>query len=362
MEAPLYQNKSFIHDGVGKASLLQVFDGDTASFLIKDNYSVVIRFLGIDCPECTKKVEPFGKEALIYTKTCLENANLIVLEADGDHVEHDYTKNRFLAYIWYGEENNLKLLNLELVKKGYAKLLIMNNVTKYNLELTIANEEAKKSHLGVYGDLPNDFYSIAKEISISDLVNNEIDNDGKTIRIEGIVVRKLSNSFFISDNVKGIYVYNTHYDISRFNIGDRIKFVAQFSIDNIYGSQLTNIRGVEILEKDCDIFIPDIYDFDNINDYVGKVVCLKSFYSLGYECITKQSSGYYIDGILGKTNIKIKASESIKNALKKTYFKKGKLFDLVVGIITYRKSFSEEKKPMLVFCNDMEKDIEELEE
>ena len=82
MEPYRYQNKQFFSDGIEEVKLLQVYDGDTASFLLGSKRSILCRFLGINTPECTKKVEPFGKEALNFVKErVVETADRMIAEA-----------------------------------------------------------------------------------------------------------------------------------------------------------------------------------------------------------------------------------------------------------------------------------------
>ena len=361
MEPYRYQNKQFFSDGIEEVKLLQVYDGDTASFLLGSKRSILCRFLGINTPECTKKVEPFGKEALNFVKERLENAKIIVIEADGAKPELDNTYNRYLAYIWYGDKPPLKFLNLELINASLAKLLIMNNVNKYTDILEAAYKEVKGLGLKIHGSIDDGFNSIFEDVTIKKLLENKEYYDAKTIRIKGTVTRTLSKSFFIEEDQKGIYVYNTHYDISSLKPGDYVSFICQFSIDNIYDCQLTNIRGLNIISSNNQVFIPDLNDISEAKNYLGMAVRLNSFYYIGVENIKKSSKAYYVDGIDGRFNVKIKISESLKTNLKKSAFKKGMICNIVVGIITYRKSFEEEKAPYFVFCNNPEDDMEIIE-
>jgi hypothetical protein len=63
--------------------------------------------LGIDTPESTGQIEPWGKPASIYTKSKLQNAKEIVLESDevGTPV-FDSTGERYLAWVWYRNEGS----------------------------------------------------------------------------------------------------------------------------------------------------------------------------------------------------------------------------------------------------------------
>ena len=72
--------QDFDQTGVGLVTIDQYIDGDTVHFW---NYSkntiLKVRFLGIDTPESTGKIEPWGKPASIYTKTKLATAEAIAL-------------------------------------------------------------------------------------------------------------------------------------------------------------------------------------------------------------------------------------------------------------------------------------------
>ena len=73
-------------DHLGYVSLKSCTDGDTANFE-QDDYldeygntvSIKTRFLGVNTPESTAKVEPWGKKASLFTKHKLEEA-----QADAD--------------------------------------------------------------------------------------------------------------------------------------------------------------------------------------------------------------------------------------------------------------------------------------
>ena len=82
-------------------------DGDTTHFFIdKDEISegfIKARYLGINTPESTGVVEPWGKKASNYTKTQLKKAesikNGIIVESDTDGWDLDSTGGRYLLWI-----------------------------------------------------------------------------------------------------------------------------------------------------------------------------------------------------------------------------------------------------------------------
>lgn len=120
-----YEGKSFLVDGIGKATVSRYTDGDTTAFLLeKENIVISIRYHSIDTPESTGGVEKWGKAASNFTKHQLESATEIVLESHtGGKAEHDAYGTRYLGYVWYKPEgsSSFKCLNLEIVENGYSR-------------------------------------------------------------------------------------------------------------------------------------------------------------------------------------------------------------------------------------------------
>lgn len=141
-------------------------DGDTAKFLYK-NEIITTRFLAVDTPETkhpTKPVEAWGKEASDYTCNKIKNANKIVLEYDDNSDEVD-KYNRHLAWVWVDN----KLLQKELISKGYAKVAYLYGNYKYTKELQEIEKTAIDKKLGIWSD-DNKVVSSSKE------EKKEIDN------------------------------------------------------------------------------------------------------------------------------------------------------------------------------------------
>lgn len=141
-------------------------DGDTAKFLYK-NKIITTRFLAVDTPETkhpTKPVEAWGKEASDYTCNKIKNANKIVLEYDDNSDEVD-KYNRHLAWVWVDN----KLLQKELISKGYAKVAYLYGNYKYTKELQEIEKTAIDKKLGIWSD-DNKVVSSSKE------EKKEIDN------------------------------------------------------------------------------------------------------------------------------------------------------------------------------------------
>lgn len=130
-----------------EVTLAKCIDGDTAKFVI-NGQTKTTRFLAIDTPETvhpTKKVEKYGKEASTYTCNALKRAKKIVLEYDDNSTKTD-KYDRTLAWIFVDN----KLLQEELVEKGYAKVAYLYGDYKYTSLLQKKEKEAKKKKLRIW--------------------------------------------------------------------------------------------------------------------------------------------------------------------------------------------------------------------
>ena len=74
-----YTDRSFMTDGVAQVSLAFAIDGDTAHFYELTDTSktnlIKTRFYGVDTPESTGSVEPWGHAASDFTEDKLNEAN-----------------------------------------------------------------------------------------------------------------------------------------------------------------------------------------------------------------------------------------------------------------------------------------------
>ena len=131
-----------------EVTLNRVIDGDTAVFNMPNNDEpVTVRFLAINTPESTSKVEPYGEEASKFTEEKLKNSKKIVLEYDNNSTETD-KYNRQLAWIWVDDE----LLQDLLIENGLAKVDYIYGNYKYVDLLEDKEEKAKTSKIGIWQD------------------------------------------------------------------------------------------------------------------------------------------------------------------------------------------------------------------
>ena len=261
-----YENTEFIADGVGEVSLVRCVDGDTAIFTEGgENFSV--RFLGINTPESTAKVEPWGKPASDYTCDKLTNATTIVIQADPASGRLDSYGTRYLGWVWYDG----RLLNLELVEQAYSKASGSTD-TLYGTLIFNVNLQVQFSERRVWGEVdPVYDYSLEGiQLTIEELVTNYSEYIGKRVVITGIISRNVGNAAFIQQGEYGIFLYHRAWTPD-LNAGNDVIFsglVVNFHPDELTGAlQLSNFRDYsgysEILSRDNTvtpktISIPDI--------------------------------------------------------------------------------------------------------
>jgi micrococcal nuclease len=122
-----------------------VIDGDTIE-VARDGQTDVVRLLGVDTPEThhpTEPVECFGPEAATYTAQRL-SGRPVRLERD---VEPRDRYGRRLAYVVVDGER----FNDELLRLGYAELLVIEPNHAHARAMLRAELEAKGAGLGLWG-------------------------------------------------------------------------------------------------------------------------------------------------------------------------------------------------------------------
>ena len=135
-----------------EAYVTKIIDGDTLGVTIDGNYYKV-RLIGINCPEYTKEIEPYGKEATEYTTEKLYNKT-IYLQKDISNTDN---YDRLLRYVWLNkvvtiDEETIKnsLFNYELVINGLA------HSNYYKPDITLQNyledaeNYAKQNKIGMW--------------------------------------------------------------------------------------------------------------------------------------------------------------------------------------------------------------------
>lgn len=130
-----------------KVTLGKCVDGDTAWFILEDK-EIKARFLAIDTPESTNKIEPYGKEASEYTCNMLKNAKKIEIEYDPDSDEKD-KYDRHLVWVFTDEE----LLQNKIIENGLAEVKYIYGNYLYTDILENSQSVAKSNKIGMWQDI-----------------------------------------------------------------------------------------------------------------------------------------------------------------------------------------------------------------
>lgn len=217
-------------------------DGDTTHFFVPTSISedgvLKARFLAVNTPESTGKIEEWGKKASEFTASKLSSASSIIIESDDGTWNLDSTGSRYLVWIWYrsGEDQDYRCLNLELLEEGLALPSSSAN-NRYGSWCQRAIQEAKSLGLNIYSKEkdPDFFYGDALEVTLKELRTNPSFYDGKKVAFDCIVTRNWNNSVYVeaydeeTESSFGITVYYG-YSLSGsgleiLQVGNRVRIV-----------------------------------------------------------------------------------------------------------------------------------------
>jgi len=246
LSVPYTETSSFLTEGAGYATVASLTDGDTTNFRLSTGQFVTIRYYSVNTPESTGQVQKWGKAATLFVKQRLSVATSVVLEATSTPAVHDSYGTRYLGYVWYkiNENDDYKLLNLELVENGLSKNTGINTKDyKYYSEFKKAEDFARENKLRLFGNYEDPLYSTsAEKITLKDFYDNtdayyNSDLDaGSKVRFQAYVTDlKVSGTgtytYVVKQEVDGqIYNINVYCGYSSSTV---VSFNA-FTIGNLY--------------------------------------------------------------------------------------------------------------------------------
>lgn len=252
------------------ATVKSYIDGDTTHFYvdksqIAEGY-LKARYLGINTPESTGIVEPWGKKASNYTKTQLKKAesieNGIIVESDTANWDLDSTGERYLLWIWYktSENGEYRNLNIEILQQGLAfgSGTTSNTYSEYT---TAALYQATTLKLFVFNKKvkdPDFYYGQAINLTLKELKANSKKYEGKLVKFDAVVAKKSGYTFYVeeydaqNDMYFGMQVFagNGCPIMDKFAIGNRVSLVGTLQYWENGGTyQISNLQ--------YDILFPD---------------------------------------------------------------------------------------------------------
>ncbi len=224
-----------------EATVKSYIDGDTTHFNVPASISedgiLKARYLCVNTPESTGKIEEWGKKASSFTKEKLMSATSIIVESNDDKWNADSTGGRFLVWVWYrtSDSEDYRLLNLELIQNGLS--IVGGNVSeRYGSACTAAFQQAKAQKLNVHSKEPDPdfFYGDAYEVTLKGLRTNIALYDNKKVAFEGVVTYNNSNTVYVesydseTDMYYGISVYygfETGTLLTNLKVGNLVRVV-----------------------------------------------------------------------------------------------------------------------------------------
>lgn len=131
-------------------TVVSVTDGDTIRVNI-DGVEYPVRYIGVSTPEIRNPVEWLGPEAAAANAHLVEGRE-VILEKDVSEVDQF---DRLLRHVWVEDGGGYLLVNLELVRLGFAQVTPYPPDLEYIDELyRPAEEEARAAGIGLWGSSP----------------------------------------------------------------------------------------------------------------------------------------------------------------------------------------------------------------
>ena len=181
-------------------------DGDTTHFYVPTSVSgngvLKARYLAINTPESTGKIEEYGKKASNFTKEKLSSASSIIIESENGTWNADSTGDRYLVWIWYrtSESEEYRNLNLEILQNGLA-IANASATSRYGEAAVAAINQAKAQKLNVHSGQkdPDFYYGEAIELTLKELRTNIDAYNGMKVAFKGIITKNNANTIYIED-------------------------------------------------------------------------------------------------------------------------------------------------------------------
>ena len=179
-------------------------DGDTTHFYVPETVMetgvLKARYLSINTPESTGKIEEYGKAASNFTREKLSTATSIIIESDDSNWNVDSTGDRHLVWVWYktADDEEYRNLNIEILQNGLA---IANSSAqgRYGSTCMAAINQAKEHKLNVYSGQkdPDFYYGEAVELTLKELRTNAEAYNGIKVAFNGVITTNSDNSVYV---------------------------------------------------------------------------------------------------------------------------------------------------------------------
>ena len=217
-------------------------DGDTTHFYVPTSVMhsgvMKVRYLAINTPESTGKIEEWGKKASNFTREKLSGATSIIIESDTGNWDADSTGDRYLCWVWYkpAGESEYRNLNLEILQNGLA-IASNSSQNRYGEHAVAAIAQARAQKLNVHSGEkdPDFFYGDAYEVTLKELRTNIETYNGFKVAFNGVITVNDNNSVYVecydpeTDMYYGMAVYYgfglSGAGLEILNVGNEVRIV-----------------------------------------------------------------------------------------------------------------------------------------
>lgn len=189
-----------------EATVKTFIDGDTTHFNVPKSVSetgvLKARYLAINTPESTGRIEEWGKKASLFTRSKLESAVSIYIESDNATWNLDSTGGRHLVWVWYKASNDSEYrnLNIEILQEGLA-IASNSSDNKYGSVCTSAIAQAKKLKLNVHSGQkdPDFYYGDRVDLTLKELRTNIDEYANIKVAFEAVVTKVVGSTIYVEE-------------------------------------------------------------------------------------------------------------------------------------------------------------------
>ena len=243
-------------------------DGDTTHFFVPetlvDTGVLKARYLAVNTPESTGKIEEYGKAASTFTKEKLMAATSIIIESDDDRWNWDSTGERYLVWVWYrtGDNEPYRNLNIELLQNGLA-LANSAGQNRYGETCLAAVAQARSQKLNLYSGQkdPDFYYGDAYELTLKELRSNIESYQNKKVAFNGVVYTNSGTQGVYVEEYDpetnlyyGMYIYYGHglngTGLDIISVGNRVRIVGTVQYYEAGGSWQVSGLSYRMMQKD----------------------------------------------------------------------------------------------------------------
>lgn len=250
------------------ADIKNYVDGDTTHFYVPtsvvENGVLKARYLAVNTPESTGKIEEWGKKASNFTKNALSTATAIVLESDTPTWNTDSTGGRYLVWVWYLPEGGTtyRNLNIELLQNGLS-VASKSGENRYGQICLDAINQAKDQGLHIHSNEsdPDFYYGEALPVTLKGLRTNIELYENLKVAFEGVVTYEAPQTVYVeeydeeTDMYYGMTVYYGYNlgggGLEILQVGNRVRIVGSVQYYATAGTwQVSDIQYVDMRPDD----------------------------------------------------------------------------------------------------------------